>query len=279
MTAGVVDMPDAEYHQHPALSQSGAKLLLPPSCPALFKYYRDNGRPEKRAYDFGHLAHKMVLGVGAELAVIDAPDYRTKAAQMERDEARAAGLIPVLRHEHDVAVQMARVLGEHPVASRLLAPGTGQAEVSLFYTDPDTGIDLRGRLDWLPFVRPGRRMIIPDYKTAVSANPADFAKNAANYGYHMQDSWYSDAAKAKGLDDNPSFVFIVQEKNPPYLVSVIELDEPSKQLGRAQNRRAIQLFKECTETGHWPGYSDDVELVGLPVWYQRAQEEAYASEH
>ncbi len=67
------------YHgDKSSLSVSGAKLLLPPSCPALFKWVRDNGQPARQEFDFGTVAHQLLLGKGAEIVEIDAPDYRSK---------------------------------------------------------------------------------------------------------------------------------------------------------------------------------------------------------
>src|SRR3954471_5458063 len=97
------DIPELAYHadcvSEGSLSCSGAKKLLPPSCPALFKWERENPPPPKRQFDFGHAAHKLVLGVGPELVGVDAPDWRTNAAKAQRDEARARGAVPLLVHE------------------------------------------------------------------------------------------------------------------------------------------------------------------------------------
>ena len=61
--AVVADMPHVEYLRHPALSASGAKLLVRPGGPARFRHERDHGGEIKRAYDVGHAAHAAVLGV------------------------------------------------------------------------------------------------------------------------------------------------------------------------------------------------------------------------
>jgi hypothetical protein len=58
----------------------------------------------------------------------------------------------------------------------------------------------------------------------------------------------------------------VQEKTPPYLVSVIELGEMALTIGRHEYRKAIDIFARCVETDTWPGYGDDVVTVGAPVW-------------
>jgi hypothetical protein len=170
---------------------------------------------------------------------------------------------------------MAAALRTHPLAAALLDPARVKAEQSLMMTDPESGVDLRGRLDFLPDARSGR-MIIPDYKTTVSADADSFAKAAASYGYVMQDPWYRDLVTGLGLAEDVSFVFVLQEKEPPYLVNVVELDAEAIRIGRGLNRRAIQLFKKCTETNQWPGYSADVELVSLPVWFQRLHEDISA---
>jgi hypothetical protein len=273
---GVYTMAEAEYHADPvpagSLSASGAKKLLPPYCPAIFKWEHDNGRAEKRVFDFGHAAHSEVLGVGMDLTIIDAPDYKTKAAQEAKKDAYAAGKVPLLASEYVQVKAMAEALRRHPVAAALLDPDSGTAEASLFWTDDASGITRRARLDWLPN-SVGTRMIIPDYKTAPSANPEAFTKSAANFGYHMQEAWYRDAVVALGLAEDPAFVFIVQEKTAPYLVSVVELDTTALRIGRYLNRKAIDVYAECVATDTWPGYTDDVALISLPRWYERTFEE------
>jgi hypothetical protein len=69
-------------------------------------------------------------------------------------------------------------------------------------------------------------------------------------------------------------VFIAHEKEPPYLVSVVELDADAVALGRALNARAAEMFRDCRESGVWPGYGDEVHQISLPRWsYTQAEEQ------
>ncbi len=255
-----------EYHRDPALSASGAKRLLPPNCPALFKHDRDNGgRPNKRAFDVGHAAHAAVLGVGLELVVVDADNWMTKAAKAERDEAYAEGKCPILAKEKAAVDAMALEIRRHPIASKLLDPDHGKPEVSVFWHDGQRGIDRRARFDWLPN-SDGGRLIVPDYKTTASAEPRAFNRSIFNFGYDLQAVFYMDAIRAAGIADDVEFRFIAQETTAPYLITIHELDEIGLRLGRERVDRACAVFAECTATGIWPGYSDDIELVTPPLW-------------
>ena len=191
---GVYDITNEQYQADPvkggSLSNSGARRLLPPSCPALFRYEQDHGRPTKRDFEFGHAAHNLVLGAGPETVVIKADSYRTNAAKDAAAEARAEGKTPLLEAEYAVVLAMAAALKTHPIASALLS-GQGKAEQSLFWIDPETGVCRRARPDWLP-ERPGGRLILPDYKTAKSAAPEDINKALHDYGYARQAAWYLD---------------------------------------------------------------------------------------
>ena len=268
---GVYDgMPEHEYHADPvpggSLSSSGARKLLPPSCPALFRHELDNPATPTRALDLGTAAHRMVLGLGGSFVVVDADSYRTKAAQQARDEARAAGAAPLLNHEYEQVMAMADAIRAHPVAGALLCRGDVAPEQSLFWRDEEFGIWRRARLDAIRWPRsPGGRILITDYKTTTCADPRQFARSAASYGYHQQDDWYRDGVTAL-LDADPAFLFVAQEKTPPYLVTVCELDDDAIKAGRERNRRAMEVYAECKATGDWPPYSNDIEVISLPAW-------------
>lgn len=266
------DIPDHVYHSDKnSLSSSGARKLLPPSCPAIFRWEQDHPPAPKDEYDMGHAVHTMILGVGAPIARIDVESWTTKAAREQRDAARSDGKVPLKAADYDAAAAMAASVRRHPVAAALFRNGV--AEHSIYWRDPETDVMLRARPDWMPHTTPGGRLILVDYKTTTSANPTKFAKSAADYGYHQQAEWYRDGAAASGLSEDPAFVFVVQEKSPPYLVSVVELDNDALMLGRRLNRRAIDIYAECSAANHWPTWGDDVHLVSLPAWafYQHAE--------
>jgi hypothetical protein len=262
-------VPEDIYHtDRSSLSQSGAKLLLPPSTPARFRWVMDNPPAPKPVFTFGQLAHKLVLGKGAVIAEIDAPDYRTKAAQEQRDAAYEAGEIPALTHELAKAREMYRAVQKHPVAGRIFLL-EGKPEVSMYTDDPDTGVRLRGRADWLTngqMIDIGDRLVIVDFKTSITARPEDFARSVANYSYHLQAAWYLDLAKRLGLCTSPVFLFVVVEKLAPHLVSVIELDSEAIAQGRRLRRKAIDTYQDCMTSGKWPGYSDEIVPIALPLW-------------
>ncbi|NUS76671.1 MAG: hypothetical protein HOV70_10790 [Streptomyces sp.] len=270
------DLPIETYHgDRASLSSSGARSLLAPSCPARFRYEQDHPRPRKTVFDFGTAAHRVVLGDGPELVAVEADDWRTKAARAERDQVEAAGGVALLADDYDQVHAMADAIRRHPVASALFAPGSGRPEVSVFWEDRPTGVRRRARFDWLPNPS-GGRLIIPDYKTCRSAEPSALAKAMHDYGYQQQADWYRAAARAEGLGDkDAAFVFVCQEKTAPYLVTVFEPDMTALRIGAAKNRRAIETYARCVETGHWPGYTDEIAYLSLPVWAEIRDAEEY----
>ena len=80
-----------------------------------------------------------VLGAGAEIAEIKARNWQTKAAQNDRDAARAEGFLPLLTHEHEQVKAMAAALRRHPVASALFNPEQRQARAVPVLAGPRRG--------------------------------------------------------------------------------------------------------------------------------------------
>jgi hypothetical protein len=271
------DLSNEDYHaDKTSLSSSGARKLLPPSCPAKFRWEQDNPQPPKKTFDYGNAAHAKVLGRGANLVLVDHDRWDTKAAKAEVAEVRAQGGIPLKRHEIEMVDAMAAAIRQHPLASALLEPAYGAPEQSGFWIDGPTGIRRRVRFDWLPSIQSGR-LIIPDYKTAADASNDAFQKSLDNYGYNQQAAWYEEAAVALGLGgQDTELLFIVQEKDPPYLVNVVGIDFFAREIGRAKNRAAIEIFADCSATGHWPGYADhNPNYLALPGWAENRDKEIY----
>lgn len=269
---GVYEIPAEVYHADPvpggSLSASGARRLLPPSCPALYRYEQDHPPAPRKVFEIGHAAHRLVLGVGPELVRIEAEKWLSAAVKAEVAAVRAAGAVPLKPDEWDTVHAMAAALRAHPIAAALLAPGSGQPEQSLFWRDHHYGeIWRRARLDWLPSPR-DERLIIADYKTCQTAAPDDLPRAINAHGYHQTAAWYLDGVRTLGLAESAAFVLVFQEKTPPYLVNVVEPNPDALRIGRSLNRDAIRTYRECTATGRWPGYSDDVTYIGLPPWVE-----------
>lgn len=280
--AGVYDgVPAEDYHADPvpggSLSSTGARLLMPPNCPAKYRWYADNPPESTRVFDFGHAAHKRVTGAGPDIVVVDAANWRTKAARSAQADARAEGKVPLLAAEHDEVLEMEAAVRAHPIAGPLFVPETGAAERTLVWQDPDTGVWCRARYDWMRHRGEGRRLIVADYKTAKSADPTAVARAMNDHGYERQADWYLAGARVLDLtgDLEPVFVLVVQEKEPPYLVTVAQPNGFALRYAGLANRKAIDIYRQCTETGVWPGYADDVIDLALPAYAEIQYQAAF----
>jgi PDDEXK-like domain of unknown function (DUF3799) len=205
----------------------------------------------------------MVLGEGGQLVCVNAPDWRTKVARESRQKAWDMGRAPLLKKDIYLAQLMAGKVFEHHIAGKLLQDGS--AELSGYWHDEATGVRLRCRPDFMPHNMPAGRPLIVEYKTSQSANPRRFAKTMADYGYHQQAAWNLDGIAACCGVQDAAFVFIVQQKDPPWLVSVCQVEPEDIARGRAQNRQAIDTYAQCRESGIWPGY-DGLYTIALPGW-------------
>lgn len=275
----VLDMPEAEYHSHAALSSTGARLLL--DSPARFHYAQSHPQAHRDAFDLGTAVHTKVLGIGHKVITYP-PEHltpsgnpSTKAATVEwAEEQRANGLVVIGAAQAAQVDRMAEAVLSHPTA-RSLFEQEGNAEASVFGTDKETGVDIRARFDFLPnFMQDNPRAI--DLKTtAKEASANGFIKSVMNFGYDVQQTHYEDTLKA-AIDLEMPFAFVVVETAAPHLVGVHELDIVFREMGKAKARRARELFAACKASGEWPGYPDEVQLLSPPAWAIYQHEENYA---
>ncbi len=259
------NLDEPTYHAHEgSVSVSGLKVIR--VAPALFKHEQEH-RTERDEFDYGSAAHLYVLGVGPEVVELMrthpdgthtiAEDKRSPSVGEHADAVRAAGKLPLMAKDHAKVKAMADQIRLHPLAMKLLEKGT--PEVSAFKVDSDTGVMRRGRADHL------RKRVIVDYKSAVDADPVKLGKVAHSNGWYMQAPFYRDLFTDVTGVEIADFLFIVQQSTAPYLVSVVRLPAKAMDLGARHYAEALQRFRDCTDTGLWPGYQADGTITALTL--------------
>ncbi|MTJ81762.1 MAG: hypothetical protein F8N37_12190 [Telmatospirillum sp.] len=271
-TPGIYDIPLDLYHadpcETPSLSASGMVDIVD-DCPARFFYKsrRLNPKAERETtkdMSVSSAAHAWILQGDkfAETIAVMPPelDLRSNAGKAFAAQAEGESKTLIRAHEFEQIKAMREAILRSELAR--LALSAGKPEQSLFWKDEETGVWLRCRPDWLPTAL----RIIPDFKAMRSCIPADVQRVIREYGYHIQAAHYLAGIEAVTGHRPENFVFVVQEKTAPYLVSLVAPDDISLWYGGQLARRAIRIFSDCLCKGIWPGHDGQVCVVGLPGW-------------
>ncbi len=185
---------------------------------------------------------------------------------------QAAGKMILAADELEKAKAIRDSVMSHPKAGALFSSGSGQAELSVYWTDRETGILCRCRPDF--FRNDG---VVVDLKTALDASLDGFERSVEKWRYHVQAAFYLDgirAARAAGADitEPQGFIFVAVEKTAPFAVGVYHIDAQAIEIGRRKYREDLTKYAECVSTGKWPAYSDKIESISLPAWVLRREE-------
>lgn len=267
-------MTDREYREHEGISRS--QLWKIRESPEKFKYAMEHPEEPTPALLFGQVVHKLILepeDFDSDFIVMPEIDKRTKegkAAWAEFQEA-AAGRQIVKQADYQKAQDMVSALQTVPMIQTLLA---GKHEVPLFWTDPMTGEPCKVRLDILHDL--GDRLLIVDYKSSNDATTETFTRSAINYGYDFQAGMYEEGTRQNYGDRKIDFLFIVQEKDPPYAANVLRADERFTQRGFDTFRELLGIYHDCNTTGNWYGYlgrDDMLNTLSLPAWLAKDDQE------
>lgn len=107
-----------------------------------------------------------------------------------------------------------------------------------------------------------------DLKSTGDSRERKFTSIAYDKGYHVQAAYYSDGAKAiTGVEHE--FYFAVVEADPPHGVILYQAGQDMLTEGREWVQTALTIYRKCMETGSWPAYTTDVQVLGLPGWAKR----------
>jgi hypothetical protein len=175
-------------------------------------------------------------------------------------DEESGGEAPAIVSEDMIAKAKAmaiRARWDHKIRELLVG---ARFEVCIVWVDPVTEMLCKARLD---IYRPDTYQI-GDLKTCEDASEDGFSKQIGDLGYDIQAAFYLDAATSLEGVLHDDFIFIAQEKEPPYVAAAYRLHQEAIALGRFRYRKALADVKWCKENDLWPGYSDH-QIVPIHV--------------
>jgi hypothetical protein len=170
--------------------------------------------------------------------------------------AKHAGKLMFNNEQWTNIANMARALTEEPEIQRMLEKGS--AEVVMTATDPETGVLLKGKMDW---VRPDLTLDLKTFSQKHGKSIDQSIADAIFYeGYNRQAYFYSLLRSLQpggnpgiaGAQTAQPFIIVFVESEPPHEVRIKEL-RPKRatevnlywETARAKSRQLIRLYAEC----------------------------------
>lgn len=247
--------------------------------PEKFKYFLDHPVEQTPAMAFGSACHKYVLEMDDflnEYAIAPDINRRTNAGKAEWEAFCDAnpGKELVSKDDYETMIEMRQAIDRCPLAKKLLF-GKGETEKAYFWTDKETGEKCKIKCDRI--VTYNRRRYIIDYKTTQCAETFRFNSDIWKMGYHFQAGMYAEGYKAANRKKKlPGFLFVAQEKKPPYSVNVIEVPEDVMAAGVAKFHELLRKMHECKEADLWAGYVNDIPNDAfVPTWMMTEMEDEF----
>lgn len=276
----IYDMPAEKYHADPcptpALSSGIIGILREKSPQAAWRRHAKN--PARIARDatgdmnFGSLVHSLLLDADKDrIVIVEADDWRTKAAKEQRDKAITEGKTPVLPKDYAPAETMARA-AEGFICSSPLSDvwGGGKSEVTVIWREGDVWLKVR-------FDRLSANLETAfDYKTTEDCAPGKWSRQMYSMGYHVQAALYLRGLRALGAR-NPRFIFLAQERDS-HECALFEADNAGLSVGDYQIDRAVEIWGECLRNNKWPSYGHRIHQATCPTWLINESEAAMAEE-
>lgn len=272
-----VDMTEAEYHAHPAVGASMLETFRESrrKYHALYIAKTMQPTPPSEAMQLGTLIHMKLLEperfveLVAEPYPPTAPDGKKWLRREGSDHAKwwqdeidkRAGKIACDERTLDTIDDIAKAVMANDRAKWLLSQA-GESEFAIFWTDPDTGIECKIKLDWFA-------AISLDLKSSFDPSPQAYASSLVRLGYHRKLAHYK-CGLAHYVGSEAEFVHLAIGTTAPHCVACYEVDDRDRygfNLGAAQRRRMLFELSECLRTNDWrESWEKSVVTLQLPAW-------------
>lgn len=281
---GIHEIDAERYHSDPcrtpSLSAGLATTMLnatPIHAYAASPRLNPDFEPEnKTQFDIGSACHELLTGKGRGIYEVAAEDYRTKAAQQERDQARAEGYTPLTIPQNEQVRRMVRLARVQMRAHGIGDPFEGgRNEVALIWEQG--GVMNRIMVDCLD----EQNRVAYDLKTLAGvADASRWLRRSMDHGTDLRAAHYLDGL-TEVLGGEWTYRFILLEKEQPHCLSVAQLSEGTLFMGRKKIRRAREMWGHCLAHNEWPGFSTEIAVVEPPAFYEAnwLERESYEAEH
>ena len=282
-------IPEDVYHKCDYFSASYAKDLI--QNPALAQ----EERKAKKCFDIGSAVHALKLEgrdtLNKRFAFVpgDAPAKPTnrqleakKPAETtimaiqwwELFEKANSGKIFMAADDREIVEGCVKAIDAYPCVIKRGMFQKGMNEVTIIYTDFETGIRCKSRLDHL-----SADGFVDDLKTAADTTVYGFGRAIAKLRYYLQAGAYFIAANTVGIEIKGVRLCGVCSK-PPFQVIVGEFSEAYLNIGQMEYCRALNIEKECRELGFYPNLNLPQSLPSLYDVYNpdgsvRADDDVY----
>lgn len=250
-----LDLPESKYFAIPAVHNSLLSKLNDKS-PKHALHYAVHGSPTSKVQKIGRKLHMALLEpVRFKNEVIPylSGDGRTKRVKQSKkfvknaypEASEYAKLEEIDKYRFQA--EQART-GEIP--ERIFS--SGESEVTMVAQDPETGLPLKCRWDYINF----EIGVGFDYKTTRNAHPDSFHWDIWKYGYYRQVALYRYIASLLDVDLHTQLI-LAQEKKPPFVSVWYDLAETALKKGENDVRDLINQFNQCIRNEEFKGYVNE----------------------
>lgn len=134
-----------------------------------------------------------------------------------------------------------------------------KTETSMYGKDPSTDLKVKIRPDGLLLKENFGINAILSVKTTCANSVEAFMRDCAKFRYELAEGMYLDVASQITGRDFTATVMIMAQTVMPYQVAVFYWDAEDLQIGKYKYAQALDMVRQCMESGSWPGFDAKAE--------------------
>jgi hypothetical protein len=262
----ILNLDDSLYHSDLHI-QSCSMLKGMMDSPAHYQRALIARRNSTKKMDFGSLVHLLTLEPHRLLASVAIYPGTSPSVKESREFAQAHRGMMIF---DEPTFHMAEAAKDRLINTRVMGRlfgdflSEGEAEASIYFTDPDTGVECRTRID---LRHPEANF---DLKTTAYVHSDAWRRHALSLHYDMQAYMYSLAdCLYRGAEDPKPFVFMSVENEYPLSTCSRRAGLSFMTEGSRKYKHAITAYAACAKADFWPCPSGE-EVIEIEHW-QKAE--------